>query len=390
MKVKLHGCLHSFPLWGKAGMGARPMRNRRVAQAPTPALPQRGRGQYRPRHAQRGAALLIALLTVTLVATFAATALWQQWRSTEIEAAERARLQSAWVLVGALDWARLALREDARAGGADHLGEPWAVPLAEARLSSFLAADRNVASDELAGLPDAFLSGHIVDAQGKLNVFNLIAGGQPVPTAVAAFQKLFGMLGLPPEQVMLMVNGLRLAMPVAASATPGTGDAPAQQAAPADSANRPLLPQRVQELVWFGLPASTVAAIEPYVTLLPPVATSAGPGRATTLNLNTASAEVLAASLPELDLAGAQRVVAHRERSHFRTVDEANELLPQENDKFSPGQFGVATRYFEAFGLLRLDRLWVQEHSLIHRDSQKLTVLWRERGAGATPGARNP
>ena len=349
----------------------------------------------RATHAQRGAALLAAMITVTLVATLAAAALWRQWRGVEVEAAERARVQSAWLLTGALDWSRLILsgdysEDERKRQMVDHLGEPWAVPLAEARLSSFLAADRNVASDELAGLPDAFLSGHIVDAQGKLNVFNLIAGGQPVPTAVAAFQKLFGMLGLPPEQVMLMVNGLRLAMPVAASATPGTGDAPAQQAAPADSANRPLLPQRVQELVWFGLPASTVAAIEPYVTLLPPVATSAGPGRATTLNLNTASAEVLAASLPELDLAGAQRVVAHRERSHFRTVDEANELLPQENDKFSPGQFGVATRYFEAFGLLRLDRLWVQEHSLIHRDSQKLTVLWRERGAGATPGARNP
>ena len=42
----------------------------------------------------RGAALLAAMLTVTLVATLAATALWQQWRSVEVEAAERARVQS--------------------------------------------------------------------------------------------------------------------------------------------------------------------------------------------------------------------------------------------------------------------------------------------------------
>jgi len=32
----------------------------------------------------RGAALLAAMLTVTLVATLAATALWQQWRSVEV------------------------------------------------------------------------------------------------------------------------------------------------------------------------------------------------------------------------------------------------------------------------------------------------------------------
>ena len=31
---------------------------------------------------QRGAALLTAMLTVTLVATFAAAALWQQWRAS--------------------------------------------------------------------------------------------------------------------------------------------------------------------------------------------------------------------------------------------------------------------------------------------------------------------
>ncbi|HXE49777.1 MAG TPA: type II secretion system minor pseudopilin GspK, partial [Ramlibacter sp.] len=68
----------------------------------------------------RGAALLAAMLTVALVATFAASALWQQWRSTEVEAAERARVQSAWVLTGALDWARLVLREDAGSGATDH------------------------------------------------------------------------------------------------------------------------------------------------------------------------------------------------------------------------------------------------------------------------------
>ena len=42
---------------------------------------------------QRGAALLAAMLTVTLVATFAAAALWQQWRSIEVETAERDTLK---------------------------------------------------------------------------------------------------------------------------------------------------------------------------------------------------------------------------------------------------------------------------------------------------------
>ena len=100
---------------------------------------------------QAGAAILTAMLTVVLVATLAATALWQQWRGIEIEAAQRTRVQSAWVLTGALDWARLILREDARKGGADHLAEPWAVPLEQARLSTFLAADRSDARGVFVG-----------------------------------------------------------------------------------------------------------------------------------------------------------------------------------------------------------------------------------------------
>ena len=105
----------------------------------------------RPLSRQRGAALLAAMLTVALVATLAAGALWQQWRTIEVESAERQRAQARWLLTGALDWARVILREDARASGAnagsDHLAEPWAVPLQEARLSSFLSALPDGSSD---------------------------------------------------------------------------------------------------------------------------------------------------------------------------------------------------------------------------------------------------
>jgi len=101
----------------------------------------------RRRARQRGAALLLAMLIATLVATLASGMVWQQWRSTRVEAAERTRAQASRILSGALDWARLILREDARGGVVDHLGQPWAVPLAEARLSTFLAAASNGTDD---------------------------------------------------------------------------------------------------------------------------------------------------------------------------------------------------------------------------------------------------
>jgi general secretion pathway protein K len=138
----------------------------------------------------RGVALLAAMLTVTLVATFAAAALWQQWRSVEIETAERNRMQAAWILLGALDWSRVVLAEDARQGSqVDHLAEPWAVPLQEARLSTFLAAQNNVSQvdDGMADMQDAFLSGQIIDLQSRLNLRNLLsAPDRPAPRARCA------------------------------------------------------------------------------------------------------------------------------------------------------------------------------------------------------------
>ncbi|WP_225783793.1 type II secretion system minor pseudopilin GspK [Xenophilus sp. Marseille-Q4582] len=361
--------------------------------APLPSALRLPRPHARRSMRQRGAALLVALLTVTLVATFAAAALWQQWRATEVEAAERARLQSAWVLVSALDWARLILREDAlndarlKAGAsatgvvgsshkrpADHLGEPWAIPLAEVQLRAFLSAEQNVAADQLDDLPQAYLSGRIVDASSKLNVRNLVANGQPSEPAVRAFQKLFAILSLPQEQVTTLVRGLQRVWP-AAPGKDTEGDAGAGPQAGRSDADVPLTPSRLEDLVWVGLPASTLEALKPYATVLP----AAAP---TKVNINTASAEVLAASSEKLDLAGAQRLVEQRQREYFDTLEMANALLPNLDAPLSSALHGVDTQYFEVHGRLRLDRLWVEEHSLLQRNGATLQVLWRDRGAG--------
>ena len=118
--------------------------------------------------------------------TLGRSMVWQQWRAIQVEAAERAHTQSAWVLSGALDWARLILREDGKTGGTDGLGEPWAVPLAEARLSTFLAADKDNTEDA----PDAFLSGSITDANSRYNLTNVVQGGKIIGTELLVLQRL--------------------------------------------------------------------------------------------------------------------------------------------------------------------------------------------------------
>ena len=308
-----------------------------------------------PSLRQRGAALLAAMLTVTLVATLAAAALWQQWRSVEVETSERARVQAAWILVGALDWSRLILSEDGRSGGPDHLAEPWAVPLQEARLSTFLAASEgDGVQDNTTDTRDAFLSGQIVDAQSRLNVMNLVDGDKVSATALVRFGRLFELLGLPRAQASVLANQMLRATSTSAD----------------DSA--PLMPYRVDDLVWLGLPAPMVAVLAPYITVLP---------ISTPVNLNTASAEVLYASGAADDLAAAQTLVAARQNTHFKNAKDALKLVSDGSDNPNINDFAIASRYFEVRGRLRLEQTIVEERSLVQRDGNTVKTLWRERGA---------
>ncbi|MBK5205241.1 MAG: type II secretion system minor pseudopilin GspK [Polaromonas sp.] len=323
--------------------------------------------------AQRGAALLAAMLTVTLVASFAATALWQQWRAVEIESAERSRVQAAWILTGALDWARLILREDARSGGADHLAEPWAVALQEARLSSFLAADKNSsASDSADNQLDVFLSGQIEDMQSRLNVINLIIpasltdAGKVSEPDLLAFARLFELLDLPQSELLNLAENLRLA----------------SDQRPDSPSSAPLMPRRLEQLAWLGLSQASLARLRPYISLLFDI--NLQPAR-TPVNLNTASAEVIYASIPGLEMAQAQRLVDERARSHFRKLTDAGQFIGELAASVTAGRHSVATRFFEVRARLRMERTLIEERSLLQRDGLNVRTLWRERAALPPP-----
>ena len=323
------------------------------------------------RAKSRGAALLIAMLTVTLVATLAASALWQQWRGIEVESAERSRLQASWVLVGALDWARLILLEDARTSAVDHLGEPWAIPLQDSRLSTFLAADKTTTADKGDTLPQAFLSGVITDQQARLNVFNLVDGGKLSEPTMRAFGKLFELLGLTPTELDLLANNLRMATSVAATgANVSSPNASANANGGSDDLGylSALLPQRVDQLIWLGLSPRSLEVLRPYITLLPV---------RTPININTASATVLYSSIPGLDMAQAQRLVTARQNSPFSLLVDVTKVLGLELQLDSAEQ-SVSTRFFEVQGRFRLEQAVTQERSFVQREGLAVKVLWRD------------
>ena len=317
------------------------------------------------RRHQSGAAILMAMLTVVLVATLASAALWQQWRAMEIESAERSRAQSAWILQGAHDWARLILAEDGRKGGSDNLTEPWSMPLEAARLSTFLAADRSdaILADQ-AG--NALLSGQMFDLQSRLNLRNLIVGDKVHAPTAAQVARLFTILNLPNQELTLLLNGLLTAQQ-AANATVGA------------ALQGPLVPQTVDQLAWLGLSSNTIAQLRPFVTLLP---------ETSKVNLNTASDIVLRAAVPGVDAALAQQLLQKRSNKPWETLDDFVQAAGPFAKLLDTEALATQTRFFELRGTLELDGQPVHVIALAQRDGQRVRILRQERVVAPAPASR--
>ena len=311
---------------------------------------------------QQGAALLMAMLTVALVAVLASTAVWQQWRTLSVETAERQAQQAHWLLAGAQDWARVVLREDGRSGNTDHLAEPWSMPLQEARLSSFLAADTSGVLNNSDGLADqVFLSGRIVDMQSRLNLRNLVVNGDIDQSELQIWLRLYRLLGLPEAELQQWSAQLKAALQTNANA-----------------ATAPLLPQHIEQLSWLGMSSASLARLAPHIIVLPV---------ATTVNLNTASAEVLSAVIPGLDISSARQWENERNTKPWDSLDDVRKRMGPLAQNLSDKRHSLNTRYFQITGQLRLDSVTLVERSLVVREGIVSKTVWRERRAlHAEPG----
>lgn len=306
------------------------------------------------RRSQGGAALLTAMVIVTLVASMAAAMVWQQWRAVQVEAGERARMQAAWILSGATDWARLILREDGRTGVVDSLDEPWATPLAETPLATFLAVDK----DNTADAPEAFLSGRISDAQARYNLRNVFDEQNRKVDAkeLAALRRLCEAVGVSPAVADRLANAYVAAM------LGGEG--------------APLLPRTARQLGWLGLDPDAQRRLAAFLTLLP---------ARTPVNLNTAPQEVIAAATGA-DPADAERLFLVRQKAPFKTIAEAKQHLPPAL-ALDPRQVGVGSQYFEVLGQLRMEDRVLQERSLVQRRGALVATIERERVSLNDPGS---
>src|SRR3982750_3996330 len=160
---------------------------------------------------ERGTAVIMAMLIVAAAATLVSGAMWQQSALIRQTQNELEYAQARWLMRGAIDWAGVILREDARTSSVDHPGEPWAVPLADTRLN------------ENDGRLPAYLAGGIEDEQGKFNLRNLVANGQIDPRELKTLGRLVASLGLNEAVAQRIAERMRSAVQSAAAPRPAAG-----------------------------------------------------------------------------------------------------------------------------------------------------------------------
>ena len=339
------------------------------------------RHQYR----QRGVAVVTALLLTTLAVTIVASLFWQQQVQVRSIENQRLQLQKQWIMRGALDWARLILRENARLSNYDSLDQPWAVPLLDTRLDQYV--ENNRADTESS---DATLSGQMVDAQSMYNLNNLAANGVPVPKEVRVFARLLGNLRLNPslaQDVAVVIAAstarqnpsgppLQKVDPTTGLPLVDNGDGapkPAQAPPVVVPSGPPMLAMtQVEDLL--AVPGFTPEAVETLRNLVIFL-----PKAGTQVNINTAPPEVLAAVIEDISASDAAVIVATRTTASFRNSGDFALRLPG-IPSVGSSNLGVASDFFLVNGKVRLSRAALQIQALIMRTGRgqapKTQVIW--------------
>lgn len=313
-----------------------------------------------PRKAQRGVALIMAVLIValaTLLAVSVATDGYMDQRRTSIVLS----LDQAYEMgLGAEALAADTLIEDAKNSQIDTVAEAWATPIV-------LPIDEGVGE----------IKGALVDLQGRFNLNNLLnEDGTPNTEAVRQFQRLLELSGIETKWATLLVDWIDAdSEPQAAD---GAEDAVyASLTPPTLTANLPITrSSELLSLPAFGL--DRYRKIEPYVTALP---------IGTALNVCTAPGIVLdslATNTTEYSRDG-NTLDKERESGCFPTLQLLDRTLGQDQSyqqiKAKSNALSESSSYFQANILITLGTTELAMYSTLDRSASGRTrVIQRSFG----------
>ena len=298
----------------------------------------------------RGAALITALLVVAAATTLASTLIWRLDLWMRQVETHRDLVQARLLAIAGIDWARAILADDARTSAYDHASEPWGSKVPE------MPAEGGE------------ISGGLSDEQSKWNINNLLSNGKISQSELEVFQRLLRLLQLPPELSLTVadwLDGPKEESPGGAEDAYYLGLKP-----PYRSANREL--GDVDNLLRIrGFDIGIVERLRPYVCALP------GYNR---VNINTASAIVIAAELPSLSLSEAPQIIANRDRVPLRDMTDFRNRL--QNSKLvsdsDAARLDTRSRFFRASIHARFGHADMTYAALLDRLNAWPDIVWQK------------
>jgi len=303
------------------------------------------------RARQRGVAVLIAMLAVTVGTIIAVNLMWQGTLDLRRAESALAMDQGMLYMQGAEAWAADILRQDmVDSPQSDNLGEVWAT--------------------ELPPLPvdGGTIQGKLEDLQGRFNLNNLINDrGLPDPLAVKQFERLLSLLEIDPSLAGGVLDWLD---PDTDVRFPNGGEDTTYAAAdpPYRAANTEIT-TATELMAVTGFDRKTYAKLAPYVTALP---------RGTKLNVNTATDVVIASLSEMIDLSTAKALVEERGNKEFVDIKGTFEGLV---DRDMMRRIDGVTEHFLLTATVTLGTNQMTMRSVLQRDRSGLTrALFRSLG----------
>ena len=304
----------------------------------------------RMRIANRGVALITALLITALASLVAANLAWDNALDVRRTMVLLNNDQAVQVALGAESWVVGILHQDLEESDIDHLGEIWAI--------------------QLPGFPieGGDVTGTIIDLQGRFNVNNLIDdNGEVEKKSLERFRRLLQALEIDPRFAGLAADWMdrdaEASFPDGAEDSIYTSILP-----PYRSANQSLT--SASELAALeGMDRRSFRILRPHITALP--------GR-TNVNVNTATGAVLQSLDENMSASDVEGLISERESAGFADIQTAfsslvtPDVLNTLEDK---------TNYFQLKVVVRIDTVRVTLYSLLQRGPQgSVTPILRSLG----------
>ncbi|MBT8577911.1 type II secretion system minor pseudopilin GspK [Polynucleobacter paneuropaeus] len=294
-------------------------------------------------HRENGSATITALIVVGVAAVVISGLVWRQQLQIRNIENIRDRTQAHWLQHGMIDFARLVLTQDMRTSQSDHLGEAWALPLNDSKVADFL---------KNADIPDEIKSvsvnGAITDAQSLFNLNNV-----STTNGVLIFSRLLTTIGLNPNLAQQTAQALQ---------------------------ERQIVFSDVYDLIGIpGYNESMVEVLRPFVIALPTTST---------INFNTAPAEVLMAVFPTLTRSTANNLAQQRTNTPAKDLNEISTILARSgagiNVIVDTSLINVSSQFWLTNSEVKIGNGVFMNTSLIQRSLTPLTsgsytqVIWNK------------